>query len=329
MLPILSFWESGESQKNTHSLTVRYYLSTDLVAFFIPTSNNTLFRKTALSETLEPSINISRNSSESASFLGFLELGLLIFWIIRVPKNPRNTFFFFTFIVFGIFALGPLLRIAGQPSPLVILPNYALQYLPGVSFMRAPNRFVLIMMLMLAILNTEALTFLIKKYRQRARAWAISGGLVLAGGILIAERVIFPLPLMPAQPSEFFVRLGLEEEDFLLLPLPIFNHAEYNFAQIFHQKKIIGGGVADIQVTRAQKSFIENEPVLQQFLCKDNFPLSREQTRAELQRLNVKYVVIYKDIATPCPFANEVFIEYFGWENAVFEDDEIWVYQVF
>jgi hypothetical protein len=159
-------------------------------------------------------------------------------------------FFLFTSFFAFLLSLGPVARLNDRP---LFTGPYLLFYkfLPGFQGMRASGRFVVIMMLALAVLAGWA----VARLRLRIKARAIRAGLVgLIGILVLADYAILPIKIAPVPlgeriPPIYQVVKSLPPESVLIeLPMPSLSWVEEDWRNVLpmyfstiHGKSTVNG----------------------------------------------------------------------------------------
>ena len=154
----------------------------------------------------------------------------------------------------ALMALGPSLKLLGERTftrfdLTVLLPYALLTELPGLSFMRAPGRFMMVGSVALAASAAFGLSWLMQRYPQRAT-------LLLVAAVSLALLEVWPRPwpqeaLHPV--PDFYRQISTDEELYGVFDLPVKPSEESWFAgyasyyqryQIVHHKGIASGYLA-------------------------------------------------------------------------------------
>ncbi|MBI2426795.1 MAG: hypothetical protein HYV34_03015 [Candidatus Kerfeldbacteria bacterium] len=332
--PIVKAKINGEIK--THLVEASHAFSVPLIGFFVPPASNTFFRYVPWNWKINEIMHKNINYVEFTNFLGFVELALLAYWLLRVPKKRSSVFFFFTFVVFGVLSLGPFLKLIGSESPVIVLPYYMFFYLPFMSFMRTPNRFVIVMILMLAILNADAIAYFLKKHGgmwKKRKALAMFSLLFIA---LFFERMTYPIRTIETKVSDFYYTIANDPiESYRILDLPLVPSTEYNYLQTVHHKKLLLGGFYDVQNKNEIFSFIANHAAIIDLQCAIFQRLPGEDHVAFFREQHVKYVISHVQAQIPngeaagCFYEPQIIEDLFGKERVVFQDDDIQVFQMY
>lgn len=277
--------------------------STDLVAFLLPSPLHPLWGGWATAifyGRLVPPYIVGGIAS-----FGVGSLLLALVALVRRAKDAAA--FAALFCVAGVLALGPYLQVAGvntsktaHPIP---LPFLVFRELPFMDVLRIPSRFVLVMMLALAVLAALGLAQLWERYALAARAPLLRAGVTaLLACLVLFEAWPRPLrttPIGPAEVSPFYVQLGADPADYAIADVP-YQEAVSMFYQTYHQKRTLGGRIARPK----QHPWLNARffgPLLQALPPRPEIGAddSAQAWRAALQCQGLRYVVLYKRAPDP------------------------------
>jgi len=218
-------------------------LSADLLAFFVPNSQNPLFG--GLTAPLYSQFK-GIFPIEQAVYPGYV---LLIAGLVApfLKWWSRRETLFWLFLAFAAFvmALGPRLHIAGKefdfPLPYTLYTN-----LPFLKTYRAPDRFGIVVTLALAVLAALTLSWLFQKITSTRgltsilKVGGVAGSLMLLG-VLESFVQPWPLPMSEAHIPEIYHQIAAEAGDFLVMELPLGPYSLPLYYQTIHQKPLVGG----------------------------------------------------------------------------------------
>ena len=179
--------------------------------------------------------------------------------IFKVPQRQRfgpkpisdevlsQNFYLFSVVSAALLAMGPTLTAFGQN--IIEGPYYFLYFIfPGFDGLRVPPRFIVIVMLGLAVLSAWALAGFIRQKASGARRLWIP---FFWGALLIIEYVSIPLPLARAQKKEEIPPIYLtvqklpEKTVMLKFPMPRENQyildSETMYFSIYHWRRLVNG----------------------------------------------------------------------------------------
>lgn len=271
---------------------VQFY-QPDLIQLFLPTNMSWVY--SALSPHLPVSLlEVMRLSHfDRGIYLTWTGIVLAAIGLIR-PSERKVIWLLFT-LSCVILALGPILKVLGQTvftvyALPITLPYAMLTSVPGLDFMRAPGRFMLIGIIGVAILAGLGLQDLV---RRLPRAGPVVVALALVG--LLAETWPAPVPANPAwlagmwprplptgrsilpefwpttpmpQVSEFHRMLARDPERYGVLDVPLVvrsgiyyeEAAMYMMLQFTHGKPIAAGYVSRVPPSHPDFSCVFDQP---------------------------------------------------------------------
>jgi hypothetical protein len=224
--------------------------SMDALAFFLPPPNNPIllwFGHTPLASLARQAVT---HDNETIGYLGWLPL--LLAAVGARARLAQSRKWLLLAAVGGLLAMGPVLKVAGQPVQLtvdgkpypVLLPYAFLERLPFVQWSRTPGRLEVLVILALSIL----VSFGLNRLRQ-ARGFRRIPGLWLSAVTLVimAEYLIrFPFPTTPApHPAPLdILRAAPAGEGVLQLPVPDGDaNRRALYWQTIHQHPLVWGRV--------------------------------------------------------------------------------------
>jgi hypothetical protein len=234
------------------------------------------------------------NSAERTAYLGFsvLLLALLGSWFYR---KKRAGFWLLSALAFAALALGPQLSIGGRSVFTVFkltvpLPYAALYYLPFFSIMRTPGRFVVLVMLALAILAAFGVKALNERITPRLKnpVWqkAAVAGLVAIFGLLIAfEFAPYVTGAYPNVPPIYDPIRHDTDASQAVLELPYRPTSHFYIAQVAYQKPLVDGYLA----RQIDNPLVEQVPALKTLALRSDPPTG---TADQLKAAHIRYVVV-------------------------------------
>ncbi len=166
-------------------------------SFFACPQTNRLYGATGL----------MRHQAEACAFMGFTAMALAAAALVSVIRRKEDAetppaarrvqswtrVYLACGAVMALLALGPRIRVAGSdlcPGPYMLL----YKYVPGFDGLRAPGRFMMLVMLCASVAAAAGLHAWRRRLRGRARAWAPAA----AAGLLLVEYASVPLPMTKA-----------------------------------------------------------------------------------------------------------------------------------
>ena len=224
---------------------------TDLMSFVTPSSYHPVF-----GDWVRPSYRTFRQNMFWHAYLGFVPmlLGLIGLWASL--KQRRCLPYSVMLLVYFALALGGALQVGGKlyewPMPFDLV-----SWFPAVQAIRSPDRFNLMICLVLPVVLALGYTKIFK----RATAWSLGGV-----GLLVAfEYLQVPYTTMDAALAPPRAALLEEKQEGILLEVPLSRqHAKRPmYAQTIHGRKMIGGMVAREPSTAYD--YIDASPLLKVF----------------------------------------------------------------
>ncbi|MBN2371387.1 MAG: hypothetical protein JXO72_12965 [Vicinamibacteria bacterium] len=269
--------------------------SADLLSYLLPAPNQNVLGGALGYEA-------SRNATESIVFPGYLPWLLGLAALLKKRLRRSHAFWIASGVIFFLFSLGPVLRVAGRETGLP-LPFALLQRLPLLHNLRAPARFSLIVVLALAILMAAGWTALSRRLRRRSARYAMTGA---AAAALILELVSVPVSVFAAETPALFRAVGAEPGDFAVVEIPGIDQVSGRLMhhQTAHGKRIFIGFCARVPLEK--KSYYYGLPLVRPLidLRKRKIPLDdalveRERTSAPraARFLGIRYFVIERSFA--------------------------------
>ena len=288
---------------------------TDLLAYIVPHKDHPLWNQTA-----ENYYTNFVDNKVYVAFLGYSTLFLAIWGCLKHWKRAR--IWLLMGLIYVVLALGPELRINGHLFPRFPMPYRLLERIWFVRLLRKPDRLNVMLGLpvgMMAALGIDALRP--RRARQYAH-WAIAAVIGLA---ILFEYALVPYPTAELTVPDWYETVANRASDFAILDVPMNTYTfdkRYMFYQITHQKPLVEGHISRlphdarrvIQKTAAIRAFAETKRL------QADPTLSLVDALAELE---IRYVVIHKQLLTPDLLAN--------WQAAlatrpVYEDEWITVF---
>lgn len=207
---------------------------------------------------------------ETNVFVGYSVLLVAILGFVKV-KNRWTSVMAFTGVAFWILSLGKQLQWKGQILlDSVYLPFFWLvDQIPLVNMIRSPSRFIVMVMLALAVLYGYGLGFILEylaKKRKPSKPIKI-GVMVLAGVLIFLEFMSYPYKLLNVEETTqagYLARnLPGMDGEYAILELPLVNSYVYNqmlmYRQTLHHKKLLVGHASRIPV--GADNFISQSPL--------------------------------------------------------------------
>ena len=228
--------------------------------------------------------NWSGNSTENATYVGIVMLGLALFGAVG-SRLAR------TFLVIGIIgallSLGPVLRIDGRVTSVTMPYWYLERVLPPIEFMGVPVRFGYVMYLAL----TVAAGFGLHRLRNRVGAASRVAGLVAA--LVVCSLALYeyrPRPLITWEyPVPKPMRLWADDPGTWAV-LDVWDWYRPMWHATIHRKPMVGGYLS--RVPKRLDDWMDRQPVIHAIYQYSSLSgLSQAEGRAALRDLGVRYVI--------------------------------------
>lgn len=248
LLPML--WELAHTPSVARGITDTVRRSADLTAFIIPNNYHPLWGVWA--DGLFRAVQ-SPGIATGWANPGYVALLLAVAAVLWQRQATR--LWLMIGGLFGVLALGPFLQVGGVNSydtalP-IPLPYLLLRELPLMNIQRVPSRFIIGVLLAVAVLAGIGVQALWQQFQRRG--WRIAHGrlaLVGVGCLLLFESWTVPLPLTPMQPAQispFYHQLGTiappRPDDAAILEVPYLENVS-SLYQTYHRHPTIGGVIA-------------------------------------------------------------------------------------
>ena len=268
----------------------------DLLALVLPNPNHPL-TPSAVRAWLTPRPDAYYENVASLTFVALITIGVAWRAGWRIPRLWGGFA-----LVFGALALGPFVHVAGWnmqlPGPWAFL-----RYVPVIGLARTPGRFMVMLMLAVAVLFGCALYWIGQRWPARRRAL-----LVTAAALLLFELLPAPRPLYSAAIPTVYRQVAAAAPDSRVLELPFGVRdgttsagnftARSQFFQTAHGKRLIGGYLS--RVSRRRVSEIRRDGMLDALIWLSEgqaLDPSRARTLIEegpafIDRANIAYVVV-------------------------------------
>lgn len=316
----------------------------DLAQYLLPVHHSLLFGDWTRSILSPYGDHITMNL-ETAVSLSLAGLVLCAVAFARAGRMARRWVVFAAFCI--IISLGPSLHILAREEfteyklP-IILPYAFLTALPGLDFMRAPGRWMMMGFVCFAVAATWGLSWLTTRFpRYRGMIIAAAAALVL----LEVWPQPFPQETLPKIP-EFYKQIANDPDEYGVFDLPIkesrglsYNGWSYFYTssihqifQITHGKGIVAGYIS--RTYSRHPVFGELLTNKQPMLFIDGRPAKFVTFQDDLLRQNYRYVVLHKDLFGKGPdvpgykTARELIADVFGSTLPYVDDQDVTVYKL-
>ena len=210
--------------------------SADLLSFVLPPLTHPLFGRIPALQALMQAVWTENIYIETCLYLGVVAVTLAVIALAR--RMWRAWFWAAVIAVCALFALGPVLTVAGRPLAGVRLPYAWLHRLPFYEWVRIPGRMdmtIKLALAMLAALGAAALLRRLSSHRRAALAAVLSA-------LLLFEYLTFvPYPTAEVQPSPFLAGLSGDGEEYGILTFTSHEYAMY--LQTLHGHPMVEGHI--------------------------------------------------------------------------------------
>lgn len=319
-------------------------LRPDLVQYLLPVHHSLLFGDWTLSilEPLGNKVTINLETAVSLSLAG-IALSLVALF---AAKGPSRRWVLFTLICV-IISLGPSLQVYGiskfgEAKSEILLPYSFINQLPGLEFMRAPGRWMMMGFVAFAVATTFGLGALTQRFpRQRMLIIGFASALVL----IEVWPQPFPQEVLPKAPP-FYQQIAKDTETYGVFDLPVkeskglsYNGWSYFYTSSIHQVLQIthGKGIVAGYISRTYS----RHPLFNELfnLRSPTIYIDGEEARYktfqhDLAAQNYRYVVLHKNLfgegrgEEGYQSAKEFTERVFGDTQPYYEDEATTVYKV-
>ncbi len=312
-------------------------LSGDVFGFFIPSGMHSLWGDWAAQ--LRTPLNAS--PAENTIYLGVVALMLAIIGIWR--WRGHLGLWILTAILFGIFALGPVLHFYGSVTN-IPLPYVWILKLPFVSIARTVARYDLLVMLAVGVLAGAGLAALMDALSRRRRlqidaknllsSMTIRVPALAAAGIVALVLLDFapvPYPISPPDTPDFYRTLATDERTAGVLNLPMgWDRPGYLLYQTTHKKPLTAGYISrtDPRTLPARVPVINRFRLLAQDINCVDAPARLAPTIFEF--MDIRWVILDRYKMPPGferDFDEALTRDIFGDIQPIYEDDRLTVYE--
>ncbi len=269
----------------------------DALSFLVPNPNHPLAPQ-AFRDFLTPRPDMYPENVASIPYVAMVIIGLAL------SRKPRPKVFVALAIFFGLLALGPFITI-GHVNTHVPGPWALLRYFPILGSARTPARFVIPMMIAVAVLFAWAL----ERIAARPRTVAV---------VAVALAVeLLPVPRLTASASVpgVYSTIAADRDDVSVLELPFgiwdgrsqvgFPNVATQYYQTTHEKRLIGGYLSRVPRRRTREHL--RFPTLRLLTRLSERPAvvepnlreaARQDARHFIRQAKLRYVVIDTRLAS-------------------------------
>jgi hypothetical protein len=193
------------------------------------------------------------NATETTVFAGWLTLALAAAALrSREPRRALAPWVALGSLAF-VLSLGDTLHVAGRDTGLPLLFPW-LRGLPVLHHLRAPSRFSILVMLVLALLVSAGWS----RWMTSLDSARLRLGLTaLVAGAIAAETLAIPIPLFAAGAPPLYAAIGREPGDFTVVEVPGIDQVpgQVMYHQTIHGKRVFIGTAARVPVEKTSYFF--------------------------------------------------------------------------
>jgi hypothetical protein len=296
----LAWWavEKGYWLGRPSGLDMLQSFSADLSGFITPSYLHPLLGPTALQATQD----FTRNYAEATVFLGWLPLLIAIVATLRIREwSMEEKLWVLLFWVFVTLALGPDLHWRGQA--LLPLPYRLFSEIPIFREARVPSRFIVLIMLALAVVASQTLALTRRHWRLKATFFY-----VMIGSVVMFEYLPIPLPLADRSISQVYRAIARDPGDGTVLDLPFGVNDSFRGLggwnpQAMYFQTATGHPIVGAHVSRISDSVFDGYgqlPIISRLaviekggrFTPENIALDRQAVNQVVEFLNLEYIVV-------------------------------------
>ncbi|HZY44901.1 MAG TPA: hypothetical protein VFF70_09145, partial [Anaerolineae bacterium] len=297
-------------------------LQTDLLSFGVPSPFNPFF-----APYVERIANQFPMNHKWPSYLGLVASVMGLSALTWKKRRGLTWMWAATGIIFGVMALGTVLRFNGTVYDNITLPLAYLEWLPPIRAIGRPDYFVLGLALPLAVgagLGFDRWLVAVGD-RRRAKTLLIIGTTCF----MLFEYWNGIYPGFTSTPNPFYTQIANEPDEFGLIDLPMgrFNSKEYMYDQITHQRPIVEGLIGRTPLEAF--TYIDNNPLLERWHtgtpldCQETDAATIKHSLDQLATDNFRYIIVHQTDGT----VPDTFSGYLT-SQPVYHDDSITAYSI-
>lgn len=293
--------------------------SADIFAFVTPSPYHPLWGD----YSAEVYKKFTSNYTENLMFLGYFSIFLSTLGIFFKRKERNVKIFSVTCLVFLFLTLGPVLHVCGVYKFFgydltFILPGIIATKLPFLDMIRAPARYIIILMLGVSILSAYGLKWILEKLEHRGIGNAGRLSVVIISSVLILVEFMFVMPTQAVKKVPGFyhdLRDSGNKGPILELPMNLLGGRQniikdgksdvdlmvsYYEYQKIHEKPFFGGYWS--RIAPQYSEFLRTDPVLN-FLAtgqKEIFSVSGGNSVSHIkQAYGASHIVLHENFLIP------------------------------
>lgn len=296
ILPYIVFFITDLKQNQYFEIYYEAALhSPDVLRYIIPW-HNPYFQ--SLTNTIL--VSIGKTIEGENYYLGLLPICILFYIVYKRKLNNRFvTFFLLIFVVFFLLSLGPVLKIAGATTN-ILLPFAVLLEIPIIRELRVSGRFAIFCYLSLAVISSYGITEMLKGFQSKFKLVV----LFISTFILLFE--FYPglrnLEYFPLPSVYNLIRNDSDHFAVLEIPVPFWSDPyRIMYYQTVHEKPIIGGMLS--RVPKAVEDYYWQDFFLANIISLhrpeiDYFDLYHEKlteeiVKSSLSTYHIKYILLH------------------------------------
>lgn len=276
------------------------YYAPDIRSFFLPHSSNILFS----SWTGDFYHRLGSHGNSLYLTYSLLILAILGYRWHRDTELYSRNLWLGLLVVFFFLTLGPVIFLN---KPLLTLPYQLLYHLPLLNNILVTPHFVIFVIFFLILLAAPAC----RKFSQPAASLYQKGLLVLLIGIYFFEVQPGPLPLTRTSIPNFYYEIAKDSEEYTILELPFAlstsfytlgngtTPAKTEYYQTVHGKKLLSAWISRLpdDYYVFYNSVVGLSYLIQpvQQLSPDEINALREATRANFNKLGIRYIIVHPE----------------------------------
>lgn len=284
------------------------------------------------------------NPYEATSYFGVAGILAVFYFLYHRRKGiiEKEKIWLVTAVLFAVLALGPVLQTAWLRLP---LPDLLLSKIFPYTLFRVPNRFFVMALLAATVLAMFIFETLEQRLPRKKTYYIL---LILIIGLLAAERLMLPYPLVQARAPQFYSQLASLPGSFAVADIPISypGYPEYDYYQAISGKPSVDGEYFYAAYDPKTFSYINENDLLAASVCSDSrssiltrppvvmpadLNAERQKVFADLKAHNIKYVIVHNFLLvldSNCSASMKYVRAFFAGQKPVFIDGEITVFAV-
>jgi len=296
--PMMTQILEGEQYMNAPVISV---LSASLNTLFLPSVNHGVLGKYVTYLYLRAGFPVARGLT-GGLFIGYTVLFLCLYTGIKL-KHLKQRFWILAAFFFLLLSLGPRLQLFSKQYSRIPLPYLILERIPVLKTVRAPERFMIMVMFCCSVLVGYACWDIFRRIRFRKVLFSV----------LIVLTLFEFFRLYHVKPTketpDFYKELGQDSETYAILELTLLTELPHaarrsSLFQITHKKKLFNGFVARVspetynqayRLYRVFDDFLTQPPEYLEQPDPSVLKVDKKALLSMLSYYNVRYVALYHD----------------------------------